>query len=50
MYKLDTVEPGTEAFELSTSVDSSEILHQFCLVMYPITYRVLYIPGGEPAF
>ena len=23
-----------------------EILHQFMLVVYPIIYRVLYIPGG----
>ena len=29
-----------------TTVDGSEILHQFRLVVYPIIYKVLYIPGG----
>ena len=33
---------------LVTSVDGSEILHQLRLVVYPIIYRVLYIPGGWP--
>jgi len=27
-------------------VDGSEILHQLRLVVYPIIYMVLYIPGG----
>ena len=28
------------------TVDGSEILHQLRLVVYPIIYKVLYIPGG----
>ena len=28
------------------TVDGSEILHQLRLVVYPIIYRLLYIPGG----
>ena len=28
------------------TVDGSEILHQLRLVVYPIIYRVLYIPSG----
>ena len=28
------------------TVDGSEIVHQLRLVVYPIIYRVLYIPGG----
>ncbi len=30
----------------SSRVDGSEILHQLRLVVYPMIYRVLYIPGG----
>ena len=30
----------------TNTVDGSEILHQLRLVVYPIIYRVLYIPGG----
>ena len=29
------------------TVDGAEILHQLRLVVYPIIYRVLYIPGGD---
>ena len=28
------------------TVDGSEILHQLRLVVYPIIYKVSYIPGG----
>ena len=28
------------------TVDGSEILHQMRLVVYPILYKALYIPGG----
>ena len=31
---------------LKSTVDGSEILHQFRLVVYPIIYKVSYIPGG----
>ena len=27
-----------------------KILHQLSLLVYPITYKVLYIPDGEPDF
>ena len=30
-----------------TTVDGSEILQQLRLVVYPIIYGVLYIPGGD---
>ena len=29
------------------TVDGSKILHQLRLVVYPIIYRVFYIPGGD---
>ena len=30
------------------TVDGSEILHRLRLVLYPIIYRILYMPGGWP--
>ena len=29
------------------TVDGSEILHQLRLVVFPIIYKILYIPGGD---
>ena len=32
------------------TVDGSEILHELRLVVYPIIYKVLHIPGGTDFF